>query len=102
MLKYDNGILCTPTGFGKTVIGCKLIEERKVNTLILVNKIQLLNQWKDRIKEFLDVKEVGEISSKKNNITNVIDVASIKSLWNNGNVLDIAKNYGMIIIDEYS
>lgn len=100
LLKYDNGILCAPTGFGKTVIGCKLIEERKVNTLILVNKIQLLNQWKDRIKEFLDVKEVGEISSKKKNITNVIDVASIKSLWNNGNVLDIAKNYGMIIIDE--
>ena len=100
MLKYDNGILCAPTGFGKTVIGCKLIAERKVNTLILVNKIQLLNQWKDRIKEFLDVKEVGEISSKKKNITNIVDVASIKSLWNNGNVLDIAKNYGMIIIDE--
>lgn len=100
MLKYDNGILCAPTGFGKTVIGCKLIAERKVNTLILVNKIQLLNQWKDRIKEFLDVKEVGEISSKKKNITNVIDVVSIKSLWNNGNVLEIAKNYGMIIIDE--
>lgn len=100
MLKYDNGILCAPTGFGKTVIGCKLIAERKVNTLILVNKIQLLNQWKDIIKEFLDVKEVGEISSKKKNITNVIDVVSVKSLWNNGNVLDIAKNYGMIIIDE--
>lgn len=100
MLKYDNGILCAPTGFGKTVIGCKLIEERKVNTLILVNKIQLLNQWKDRIKEFLDIKEVGEISSKKKNITSVIDVVSIKSLWNNGDVLDITKNYGMIIIDE--
>lgn len=100
LLKYDNGILCAPTGFGKTVIGCKLIEERKVNTLILVNKIQLLNQWKERITEFLEVNEIGEISSKKKNITNIIDVASIKSLWNNGKVLDIAKNYGMIIIDE--
>lgn len=100
MLKYDNGILCAPTAFGKTVIGCKLIEERKVNTLILVNKLQLLTQWKERIKEFLDVEEVGEISGKKKNITNVIDVASIKSIWNNGDVLDITKNYGMIIIDE--
>lgn len=100
LLKYDNGILCAPTGFGKTVIGCKLIEERKVNTLILVNKLQLLEQWKDIIKEFLDIDEVGEISGKKKNITNIIDVASIKSLWNNGDVLDIAKNYGMIIIDE--
>ena len=100
MLKYDNGILCAPTAFGKTVIGCKLIEERKVNTLILVNKLQLLTQWKERIKEFLDIEEVGEISGKKKNITNVIDVASIKSIWNNGDVLDITKNYGMIIIDE--
>ena len=100
LLKYENGILCAPTGFGKTVIGCKMIEERNVNTLILVNKIQLLNQWKDRIKKFLNVEEIGEISSKKKNITNIIDVASIKSLWNNGDVLDIAKNYGMIIIDE--
>lgn len=100
LLKYDNGILCAPTGFGKTVIGCKMIEERKVNTLILVNKIQLLNQWKDRLKEFLNIDEIGEISSKRKNITNIIDVASIKSLWNNGEVLDIAKNYGMIIIDE--
>lgn len=100
LLKYENGILCAPTGFGKTVIGCKMIEQNKVNTLILVNKIQLLNQWKDRIKEFLDIEEVDEISSKKKKITNIIDVASIKSLWNNGNILDIAKNYGMIIIDE--
>ncbi|MBR1748685.1 MAG: DEAD/DEAH box helicase [Bacilli bacterium] len=100
LLKYENGILCAPTGFGKTVIGCKMIEERNVNTLILVNKIQLLNQWKDRIKKFLNIETIGEISSKKKNITNIIDVASIKSLWNNGDVLDITKNYGMIIIDE--
>lgn len=100
IIKYNNGILCAPTGFGKTIIGCKIIESKKVNTLILVNKLQLLNQWKERIKEFLDIEEVGEISSKKKNITNTIDVASIKSLWNNGKVLDIAKNYGMIIIDE--
>ena len=100
LLKYENGILCAPTGFGKTVIGCKMIEKRNVNTLILVNKIQLLNQWKERIKEFLKIDEVGEISSKKKKITNNIEVASIKSLWNNGEVLDIAKNYGMIIIDE--
>ena len=46
---------CAPTGFGKTVIGCKLIVERKVNTLILVNKIQLLNQWKYRIKELSEL-----------------------------------------------
>ena len=77
LLKYDNGILCAPTGFGKTVIGCKIIEEHKVNTLILVHKLQLLNQWKDRIREFLNIEEVGEISSKKKNSTRYN-----KKLWN--------------------
>ena len=100
LLQYDIGIFCAPTGFGKTVIGCKLIEERQVNTLILVPNLQLLNQWKARIKEFLDIDEVGEISGRKKRITNKIDVASVKSLWNKGKILDIAKNYGMIIIDE--
>lgn len=100
LISYENGILCAPPSFGKTVIGCKLIEKRKVNTLVLVNKLQLLNQWKDRLKEFLNIDDVGEISSKKTHITNIIDVASIKSLWNNGKPLNILSNYGMIIIDE--
>ena len=37
MLKYDNGVLSATTAFGKTVIGAKLIAERKVNTLIIVH-----------------------------------------------------------------
>ena len=35
ILKYETGILKAPTGFGKTVICCKLIAERQVNTLII-------------------------------------------------------------------
>ena len=100
LIKYENGILCAPPGFGKTVIGCKLIAQKNVNTLILVNTLQLLNQWKERISQFLNVEDVGEISSKRKNITNIIDIASIKTLWNNGDILEISKNYGMIIIDE--
>ncbi len=100
LLRFDTGVLCAPTGFGKTVVGCKLIEMRKVNTIVLVPKLQLLNQWKSSIKNFLAIDEVGEISSKNKNITNIVDIASVKSLWNDGNVLDILSNYGMIIIDE--
>ena len=100
MLEYDNGILHAPTGFGKTVVACKMIEQRGVNTLIITHTLELLKQWKDRIGEFLNITEVGQIGGGKNNITNIIDVASIKSLWNNGKFNDIVKNYGMIIIDE--
>ena len=100
IMKYENGILKAPTGFGKTVICCKLIEERKTNVLIITEKLQLLKQWRERIMEFLNVQEVGQIGGGKNIITNVIDVASIKSIWNNGRFNDVVKNYGMIIIDE--
>lgn len=99
MKKYDNGILCAPTAFGKTVISCKMIEERGVNTLIVVPTLVLLKQWKESIKKFLGV-SAGQIGGGKNSVTNVIDVASIKSLWNNGKFNDVVKNYGMIIIDE--
>lgn len=100
IMMYENGILKAPTGFGKTVICCKLIANKKTNTLIITEKLQLLKQWRERISEFLDIKEVGQIGGGKNIITNKIDVASIKSIWNNGNFNDVVKNYGMIIIDE--
>ena len=100
MLKYENGILEAPTGFGKTVICCKLIEERNVNTLIITFNLSLLKQWKERLKEFLNVDEVGQIGDGKNTLTNIIDVASIKTIYNDGKFNDMVKNYGMIIIDE--
>lgn len=100
MLEYDTGILHAPTGFGKTVICCKMIAEKNTNTLIITHTLQLLKQWKERLSEFLDIDEVGEFGGGKNNVTNRVDVASIKSLWNNGKFSDIVKNYGMIIIDE--
>ena len=100
MLEYDTGILHAPTGFGKTVISCKMISERKTNTLIITHTLQLLKQWKERLTQFLDIDEIGELGGGKNNITGNVDVASIKSLWNNGKFNDIVKNYGMIIIDE--
>ena len=53
MLQNDNGVLSATTAFGKTVIGAKLISERKVNTLVLVHTQQLLEQWKERLSSFL-------------------------------------------------
>ena len=44
-----------PTAFGKTVAAIGLIAERKVNTLILVHTKALLDQWKSRLEEFLQI-----------------------------------------------
>ena len=42
MLKHENGVLAATTAFGKTVIAAKLIAQRKVSTLIIVHRQQLL------------------------------------------------------------
>ena len=53
VLAYDQGILCAPTAFGKTVVGACLIAKRAANTLILVHRRQLMDQWRERLAAFL-------------------------------------------------
>ena len=52
---HDNGVLNATTAFGKTVTAIGLLAERKVNTLILVHTKALLDQWKSRLEEFLEI-----------------------------------------------
>jgi hypothetical protein len=46
---HDEGILCAPTAFGKTAVAAWLIAKRKVNTLVVVHRQQLLDQWQERL-----------------------------------------------------
>lgn len=54
LLVHDNGILCGTTAFGKTVCALNIIAEKKVNTLIVVNKTSLVSMWQEKIQAFLD------------------------------------------------
>lgn len=66
LLKYENGVLSGTTAFGKTVVAIKLIADRKVNTLILVDKVSLVAQWKKRLTEFLNINEsLPEMNQQK-------------------------------------
>ena len=55
MLAHDTGVLAATTAFGKTVIAAWLIAQRGVNTLVLVHRRQLLEQWVERLSAFLNV-----------------------------------------------
>src|SRR5437867_7849823 len=61
--QHDEGILCAPTAFGKTAVAAWLIASRKVNTLILVHRQQLLDQWHARLALFLGLpaESIGRI-----------------------------------------
>ncbi len=112
MRSSNNGVLCGTTAFGKTVLALKLIAEHKVNTLILVDKINLLNQWDKRINEFLSVENaitgtgrkrksiIGKLGGGKRQINGIIDIALLQSLNRKGNINECVKDYGMIIVDE--
>ena len=102
LLKYDTGILCAATGFGKTVVSAKIISNLKMNTLIIVNRNNLLEQWKEKLSYFLDInkKEIGQIGASKENLNGKLDVASFQSLFKKDNLEELIKVYGLVIIDE--
>ncbi len=62
--KFENGVLSATTGFGKTVIGARIIDEKKTSTLIRVHTKALAAQWKERLEQFLEIHE--EIEGNKN------------------------------------
>ncbi|MBL0700082.1 MAG: DEAD/DEAH box helicase [Desulfosarcina sp.] len=102
MLHSDTGVLSASTAFGKTVIAAYLIAKRGVNTLILVHRIQLLDQWVARLSNFLefDPKKIGQIGGGKRKPSGLIDVAIIQSISKKGTVDDIVGKYGYLVVDE--
>ena len=60
-MKPDRGIISVPCGYGKTVLALNIIATLKVKTLVIVHKEFLLNQWKERIEQFLPDARVGRL-----------------------------------------
>lgn len=115
--KKSMGILAANTGFGKTVLACKLIAEQKSNTLILVQNKALANQWVKQLNKFLDIADkpfveytatgrerkknvIGEMYGSKFKRSGLVDVATFQSLTNKKNMKEIVQNYEMVIVDE--
>ena len=59
------GILTLPTGFGKSITTLYVLSQLSGKTLIIVNKIPLMNQWIAEIKRFLPEARVGIIQGQK-------------------------------------
>lgn len=53
-LRLKRGIIVLPTGSGKTQVALKIISTLKVPTLIIVPTIDLINQWMDRVRKYLN------------------------------------------------
>jgi superfamily II DNA or RNA helicase len=99
---HDEGIISAPTAFGKTAIAAWLVAARKVNTLVLVHRQQLLDQWRERLALFLGLpaQSIGQIGGGKTARTGCVDVAVIQSLYRHDEVRDFVAEYGQVIVDE--
>jgi superfamily II DNA or RNA helicase len=102
LLPHDTGVLAATTAFGKTVIAANMIAARDRNTLVLVHRRQLLDQWVARLQTFLDIppNQIGVIYGGKRKPTGIIDVALMQSLVRQGVVSDLVANYGHVVVDE--
>jgi len=100
--QHDEGILCAPTAFGKTAVAAWLIAKRKVNTMVMVHRQQLLDQWHERLSMFLNLPEkaIGQIGGGKMDRTGHVDIAVIQSLHRKDEIKDFVAEYGQVIVDE--
>jgi hypothetical protein len=73
LLAHQIGVLCAPTAFGKTVVAAAAIAARKVSTLVIVHRTQLLDQWRARLAAFLQIDggSIGTFGSGKRSPTGV-------------------------------
>ena len=87
-----------PPGAGKTVMATALIAKRARSTLVLVHRRPLLEQWIDRLAEFLDTRpdEIGSPTTTPG--SSGIDFAMVQTLTRREDV-DLSR-YGHVIVDE--
>lgn len=117
LMAHNTGVLNGTTAFGKTVTAIGLIAKLKVNTLILVHTKALLEQWKSRLEEFLDIDFVeedishkrgrkiafspfGTLDSNGNRLHGMVDIALIQSCFGDNEIKSFVRDYGMVMVDE--
>ena len=102
LLAHETGVLAAATGFGKTVVAASMIAARKVNTLVLVHRNQLMDQWIARLGAFLNLPEgeIGRIGGGKRKPGGIVDVGTLQSLERDNVVDDLVADYGHLVVDE--
>lgn len=95
------GLLDVEPGRGKTVMGLKIISELKKKTLVVVHKSFLLNQWIERIQQFLPDAKVGKIQGKIIDIEGKdIVIGMIQSLSQKNYDEGLFDSFGLTVYDE--
>lgn len=95
------GLLDVEPGKGKTVMGLNIISRLKKKTLVVVHKTFLLNQWKERIAQFLPDAKIGTIQGQTIDIENKdIVIGMLQTLCIKDLPANVVSQFGLTIYDE--
>ena len=95
------GLFELPCAYGKTVIAINIISKLKKKTFIIVHKEFLMNQWIERISQFLPEARVGKIQGQIVDIDDKdIVIGMLQSLSMKEYPASIFDSFGLTIIDE--
>ncbi len=95
------GLLELPCAFGKTVLSLYIISVLKKKTLIIVHKEFLMNQWIERIEQFIPNMRIGKIQGQIIDIENKdIVIGMLQSLSMKDYPCELFDSFGFTIIDE--
>jgi superfamily II DNA or RNA helicase len=99
--KYGGGLLELPCAYGKTVLSLSIISRLKKKTFIIVHKEFLMNQWIERIQQFLPKARIGKIQGQIIDIENKdIVIGMLQSLSMKEYPSSLFESFGLTIIDE--
>ena len=101
LAKNTEGVLVSPAGSGKTVMGIALIIMSKQRALWITHTKQLLNQFVDRLKAFTDIKTVGMIKEGEITIGDEVTIGMVQTMVRRPEELRQLRNtFGIVIVDE--
>lgn len=102
MAGHRVGTLVAPPGSGKTVMACALIAHHHTPTAVIVNRAELLTQWKERLTAFLDLGNghAGSLGRGKDRRGHIVDLIMLQTLSHRDAPNDLLDGYGLVVVDE--
>jgi superfamily II DNA or RNA helicase len=98
---FGGGLLELPCAFGKTCLALNIIYRLKKKSFIIVHKEFLMNQWIERIQQFLPKARIGKIQGPIIDIDEKdIVIGMLQSLSMKEYPASTFESFGLTIIDE--